>query len=60
MSKVYVCRKLFLYDFLVKHNFTVIGSRADMYDQKKLVWLFEDTPKLRDAIEEYYSSKQTY
>ncbi len=54
---VYVCRKLFMYYFLTEKGFTPLQHRPDKYDCKKLVWIYEDSPEIRDAVEEFYANK---
>lgn len=53
--KTYVCRKLFLYNFLTRKGFEPYRVAIDKYDCKKNVWLYDDCKELRVAIEEYYS-----
>lgn len=60
MSKnqnVYVCRKLFLYYHLTKEGFKPISHRPDKYNCDKVVWIYEDSPMLRDAVEDFYAHK---
>lgn len=51
---MYVCRKLRLLIFLQNKGFNYIASMEDKYNPKYFVWLFVDTPELREAIEDYY------
>lgn len=55
---MYVCRKLKLYSFLINKGFNCEFIRPDVNDPKRKVWIFKDSNKLRDAIEEYYSVLQ--
>lgn len=54
-KKIYVCRKLFLYNFLTQKGFKPFKTQIDKYDCKKLIWLYDDCPEIREAVEEYYS-----
>lgn len=58
MKNTYVCRKLFLYNFLTSKGFKPAGIYPDKFNPDKLVWLYEDTAELRDSVEEYYSVKR--
>ena len=53
--KTYVCRKIYMYNFLTARGFEPFAVQPDKYDCHRLIWLYEDTDKLRDAIEEYYN-----
>ena len=57
MKKTYVCRKLFLYNFLTNRGFRPYRTAPDKWDCKKTVWLYDDTPEIRNAVEDYYSLK---
>lgn len=52
----YVCRKLRLYSFLTDCGFKPYRAVPDMYDSSRLVWLYEDSDEIRDAVEEYYKA----
>lgn len=54
-KKTYVCRKIFLYNFLTSKGFVPFRVCPDKFDCKKYIWLYTDSPQLRDAVEEYYS-----
>lgn len=54
-NKTYVCRKLFLYEFLTKKGFVPYKVAIDKYNCKKNVWLYDDCQEIRNAVEEYYS-----
>lgn len=56
-SRTYVCRKLFLYFFLTERGFKPFKVAPDKWDCKKSVWLYSDSPELRDVVEEYYANK---
>lgn len=56
-KKTYVCRKLFLYQFLTKKGFEPFRVCVDKYDCKKTIWLYTDSEYLRECVEEYYSMK---
>lgn len=51
----YVCRKIRLYSYLTELGFKPYRVVPDMYDSDRLVWLYEDTEEIRDAVESYYS-----
>lgn len=53
-GSTYVCRKLRLYSFLTDCGFKPYRAVPDMYDSSRLVWLYEDSDEIRDAVEEYY------
>lgn len=55
--KTYVCRKLFLYYFLTEKGFEPFKVVPDKYDCKKTIWLYTDSPELRDCVEEFYANK---
>lgn len=54
-EKTYVCRKLYLYYYLTQEGFEPKSTRPDKYDCKKIVWLYDDTPALHEAIEAFYA-----
>ena len=56
-KKTYVCRKLFLYNFLTEKGFQPFKVAPDKFDCKKLVWLYTDCAEIRNAVEEYYAIK---
>ena len=56
--KYYVCKKIRLMVFLQKKGFNFIKIQEDRNDHDRVVWIFIETPELRDAIEEYYSRKE--
>lgn len=51
----YVCRKLYLYYYLTQEGFVPVATRPDKYDCKKIVWLYNDTPDVRSAVDRFYS-----
>ncbi len=55
LSKGYVCRKIRLYNFLLERGFKPIQVRPDKDYAKRLVWIFNDTTALRNAVEDYYA-----
>ena len=57
-KKYYVCKKIRLMVFLQKKGFNFIKIQEDRNDHDRVVWIFIETPELRDAIEEYYSRKE--
>lgn len=52
--KTYVCRKLRIYIYLTERGFKPYRTVPDMRDPNRLVWLYEDSDEIRDAVEEYY------
>ena len=58
----YVCRKLRLLSWLQEHGFNYMKTEPDKYDSsgQKVVWIFryDSEGKLRQSIEDYYSSPQ--
>lgn len=54
----------YLADFLVKKGFKIIGTRLNFKKPQFVVYRFEDTPELQDAIFEYkkikYGDKAIY
>ena len=50
-----VCRKLYLYYYLTQQGFQPRSTRPDKFDCKKLVWLYDDTKELRNAVEDFYA-----
>lgn len=56
--KYYVCRKMRLMSLLLERGFDVVNARPDRKNPKYMVWIFEDTPKLREAIEDYYNDEK--
>ena len=53
--KTYVCRKIRLCTYLLEKGFKYIEEKPNVFIPSRKVWIFEETPALRDAIEEYYS-----
>ena len=57
-KKVYVCKRLKLYDWLVNHGFEPFCKRRDRENYNYYVWLFDDTDELQSSITEYYNNKR--
>jgi hypothetical protein len=53
--RTYVCRKLWLYEHLTRKGFEPFKVSVDKYDTKKTIWLYTDSPELREEVENYYS-----
>lgn len=53
---MYICRKLRLYVYLTQKGFKCELEREDRDNPRYKVWIYKETPELRLAIEEYYSS----
>ena len=54
-NKVYVCKKLYLYNFLTKKGFKPFKVCPDKWDCEKLVWLYTNSEDIQKAVTEYYS-----
>jgi hypothetical protein len=54
-NKVYVCRKLYLYNFLTNKGFKPFKVCPDKWNCEKLVWLYANSADIQKAVEEYYS-----
>ena len=52
---MYVCRKIRLLNHLLNSGFMFIRTDKDKYKSNYNIWLFNDTPELRNSREEYYS-----
>lgn len=52
---MYVCRKMKLCSYLLTKGFQYKKIRQDRYNPSRKVWLFESSPELYIAIDEYYS-----
>lgn len=53
--KLYVCKRIRLLGFLQSKGFQFIKTEQDRNNPNYNVWVFIETPELREAIEEYYS-----
>lgn len=53
----YVCRKIRILTHLQKDGFQFIKSQRDRNNPNRLVWIFIDSPELRESVERYYSSE---
>ena len=56
--KLYVCKRIRLLGYLQNKGFQFIKTEVDRTNPKYNVWVFIETPELREAIEEYYSEIQ--
>jgi hypothetical protein len=54
--KLYVCKRIRLLNHLTSKGFQFIKTERDRTNPNYNVWIFIETPELRNAIEEYYSS----
>lgn len=54
-KKTYVCRKILLYNHLTAAGFKPFRVAPDKWDPARLVWLYELTPELEAAVNEYYA-----
>lgn len=60
---MYICRKMRLCTFLLEKGFKYKKEVPDRYNPNYKCWLFDNTPELRNEIENYYSQikkKSTY
>lgn len=57
MEKIntYVCRRIRLFEALTKAGFVPYNSRQDRDHSQYIVWLFIDTPELREEVERFYT-----
>ena len=53
---MYICRKLRLYVYLTQRGFKYELEKEDRDNPNYKVWIYKETPELRLAIEDYYSS----
>lgn len=53
---MYVCRKMRLYSFLISKGFQCDHFEPSTKYPDRIVWIFKDSPELRLAINEYYST----
>lgn len=51
----YVCRRIKLYSYLTTHGFKPYSVVPDMYDTERVVWLYEDSDDIREAVSDYYA-----
>lgn len=58
-ADTYVCKRRFLYNGLTKMGFKPYKVAPDMYDCNRLVWLYDDSKELRDAIEKLSTAKES-
>lgn len=56
-NKTYVCRRVFVYEFLTRRGFVPYKTATDKFDCTKTVWLYDDSQDLRNAVEECYSTR---
>lgn len=57
-KEVYVCRRLRLLNHLRNRGFLPYMTQPDIRNPRFNVWLYEETPELRNAIEDYYHSDE--
>ncbi len=53
--RVYVCRRIRLFEALTKAGFVPFKTRPDRENPKYTVWLFLDSKELREEVEKFYS-----
>lgn len=54
-AKIYTCKRLRLLDYLVDRGFKPFKTIPDATNTKFNWWLFENTPELEKAIENYFN-----
>ena len=54
--KYYVCTKMKLLTYLMKRGYMYIKIDKDRNNPRYTVWLFEDTPELREEVSRYYAN----
>lgn len=52
---MYLCRRMKLCGYLLKHGFQYVKVVPDKYKEGYKCWLFEMSPELKNAVECYYS-----
>lgn len=55
--KTYVCKRMRMYTFLTKKGFEPYKTCVDKFNCNRLVWLYDDSDELQQAITEYYLTK---
>lgn len=53
--KMYIAKTLRMMNFLVREGFDCIKIKHDLYNPGKVVFAFEDSPKLRSVLHKYKS-----
>lgn len=53
-SKHYVCKRLRLLEYLMRRGFAPITDVPDPTNWKYRHWIFENSPALETALEEYF------
>lgn len=56
---MYVCSRMKLCSYLLEKGFKYKKTFKDKYNPKYNCWLFENTPELINAVNEYYLQKNT-
>lgn len=56
-KQIYVCRRLRLLNHLKSKGFLPYQTQPDINNPRFNVWLYEETPELRNAIEDYYNGE---
>lgn len=54
MNNLYFCTRPRLYSFLVEKGFKVIRTMPNYYNPEYVVWVFEQTPEMEKAKEEFF------
>jgi hypothetical protein len=49
----YVIKTIAMTKFLTDRGFEIVGTLPNIFIPNKIVWLFKNTPELRQAMSEY-------
>ena len=52
-NKYYVCKRMRLLEYLKDRGFLPVRTEPDIHKPKYNVWIYENSPELADAIENY-------
>lgn len=54
-KEYYYCRRIRIKNWLASRGYKPSFSMPDFKNDKYLVWGYEDSPELRECVEEYYA-----
>ena len=54
--KTYVCKKIWLYEYLSNRGFVFYKACRDKFNPKHTVWLYDWSEELENAVNEYYDA----
>jgi hypothetical protein len=49
----YVIKTIAMTKFLTDRGFEIVGTLPNIFEPKKVVWLFKNTPELNEAMSQY-------